>query len=148
MVGMGLEATSSSTAPESTGAVSRRSASPARSAPTVRAEGDPLSPTRIKYLSKQFGRSNLADMIGVRPAHLTRWPAGYETPSPAVAVLLIDLDHIFARARLIWGADAAKTWITSANSFLGGATPAAVLRQYGCSRVLEALNAEKWGSSA
>lgn len=74
---------------------------------SAQADDDPLAPARIKCLIKRFGRSRLADIIGVRPTHLTRWVAGDATPGPAAAVMLVDFEHIFARARLVWGADAA-----------------------------------------
>jgi len=64
------------------------------------------------------------------------------------APLLIDLEHVLAKARLIWGEDAAKRWLSSANSYLEGARPLDVLQHRGPSAVLDALEAEMWGGAA
>ena len=65
-----------------------------------------------------------------------------------VPPVLIDLEHVLARVRLGWVDPAAATWMISANSHLGGARPADVLTLRGPGPVLEALDAETWGSAA
>ncbi|MGH3804820.1 MAG: antitoxin Xre/MbcA/ParS toxin-binding domain-containing protein, partial [Pseudonocardiaceae bacterium] len=62
--------------------------------------------------------------------------------------LLIDLEHVLARARLVWGETAARTWLESANTYLDGARPLEVLQLSGPAPVLEALDAEAWGGAA
>ena len=54
---------------------------------------------------------------------------------------------VLARARLVWGEAAARTWLVSANAYLGGARPVDVLELSGPVLVLEALEAETWGGA-
>ena len=109
---------------------------------------DPLSAQRVTYLSEVFSGTRLAKLIGVSPSQTSRWASGTERPSPAAAPALIDLEHVYARARLVWGGDTARIWLESANAFLGGARPIDVLITEGPMRVLEALDAEMWGGAA
>ena len=62
--------------------------------------------------------------------------------------MLIDLEHVLARVRLVWGEPAAATWMISANAHLGGARPVDALALRGPGPVLEALDAETWGGAA
>ena len=87
-------------------------------------------------------------MLGVSASQTSRWASGQERPGVEVAPLLIDLEHVLARARLVWAEPAATTWLTSANAHLGGALPLAVLRADGPGPVLLALDAGAWGSAA
>lgn len=108
---------------------------------------DPLSASRVRFLAEIFGGAELARFVGVNRSQPTRWMSGEERPGPVVAPILIDLEHILARARLVWGAAAAATWLESANSFLDGARPIDVLLISGSAPVLEALDAETWGAA-
>ncbi len=112
------------------------------------AADDPLSTFRVQYLLDLFTSKGLAEWIGVSPSQTSRWSSGKERPSPAAAPALIDLEHVYARARLVWGEDAARIWLQSPNSYLGGPRPLDVLRADGPSRVLECLDAEMWGGAA
>ncbi|WAC54604.1 MbcA/ParS/Xre antitoxin family protein [Gordonia sp. SL306] len=109
---------------------------------------DPLAPSRVGYLADSFGKARLAELIGVSRSQPTRWISGEEFPGPIAAPLLIDLEHVYARARLIWGEQAAQTWLTSQNAHLGGARPIDALKQAGAAGVLTALDAESWGGAA
>lgn len=113
----------------------------------VRAD-DPLSPQRVEYLTEVFSRAELARLVGVSASQTSRWASGEEWPGPAAAPALIDLEHVLARARLVWGGESARIWMESANAFLGGARPLDVLRTEGPARILEALDAEMWGGAA
>ncbi len=132
---------------------------PAKRAPTAKAAAvgarkgrvaadDPLSEQRVLYLANVFSRAQLAKLIGVSPSQTSRWASGEERPGPAAAPALIDLEHVYSRARLVWGGDSARIWMESANAFLGGARPLDVLITEGASRVLQALDAEMWGGAA
>ena len=87
------------------------------------------------------GGGNLAAMLGVNASQTSRWAKGDERPGPQVAPLLIDLEHVLARVRLVWSEPAATVWMTSANARLDGACPADVLALRGVGPVLEALDA-------
>lgn len=113
----------------------------------VRAD-DPLSLQRVEYLTEVFSRAELARLVGVSASQTSRWVSGEEQPGPAAAAALIDLEHVLARARLVWGGESARIWMESANSFLSGARPVDVLRTQGAARVLDALDAEMWGGAA
>lgn len=112
------------------------------------AADDPLSEQRVLFLANVFSRAQLAKWIGVSPSQTSRWASGEERPGPAAAPALIDLEHVYSRARLVWGGDSARIWMESANAFLGGARPLDVLLTDGAARVLQALDAEMWGGAA
>jgi uncharacterized protein (DUF2384 family) len=112
------------------------------------AADDPLAIVRVDYLVETLGGAQLAAFVGVNRSQPSRWAKGENLPSPGVAPMLIDLEHVLARARLVWGAAAARTWLESANSYLEGARPIDVLRMSGPAPVLEALDAEAWGGAA
>jgi uncharacterized protein (DUF2384 family) len=112
------------------------------------AADDPLSPQRVAYLTDVFSRAQLAKLIGVSPSQTSRWASGEERPGPAAAPALIDLEHIYSRARLVWGGESARIWMESANVFLGGARPLDVLLTEGPAPVLQTLDAEMWGGAA
>lgn len=120
----------------------------ASATPAYAAGRDPLSAMRVQYLVDAFGGAGLAAVIGVNRSQPTRWAKGDEHPGPAAAPLIIDLEHILARARLVWGDPSALTWLESPNSFLEGSRPLDVLRTAGPGIVLEALDAEEWGGAA
>ncbi|MGU3587481.1 antitoxin Xre/MbcA/ParS toxin-binding domain-containing protein [Rhodococcus sp. C26F] len=90
----------------------------------------------------------MAAIVGVNRSQTSRWVKGEERPGPAAAPLLIDLEHVLARARLVWGEEAARTWLESANVYLDGGRPIDVLQLSGPAPVLEALDAETWGGAA
>ncbi|WP_083420552.1 antitoxin Xre/MbcA/ParS toxin-binding domain-containing protein [Mycolicibacterium llatzerense] len=112
------------------------------------AADDPLSTQRVEFLSTVFKRAELARWIGVSPSQTSRWATGKERPGPAAAAALIDLEHVYSRARLVWGGDAARIWLESPNAFLSGTKPIDVLLTDGPARILEALDAEMWGGAA
>ncbi|WP_193606173.1 antitoxin Xre/MbcA/ParS toxin-binding domain-containing protein [Mycobacteroides abscessus] len=118
-----------------------------RTAPRAAAD-DPLSLHRVEYLSTVFSRAELARWIGVSPSQTSRWASGQERPGPAAAPALIDLEHVYSRARLVWGGDTARVWLESPNVYLSGARPLDVLLTNGAAPVLEALDAEMWGGAA
>ncbi|WP_235215780.1 MULTISPECIES: antitoxin Xre/MbcA/ParS toxin-binding domain-containing protein [Mycobacterium] len=101
----------------------------------------------MRYLAEIIGASQLAAFIGVSRSQPTRWISGEERPGPTAAPMLIDLEHVIARARLVWGEVAATTWLSSANAYLDGARPIDVLQISGPAAVLEALDAETWGGA-
>lgn len=130
--------------------VAARTARPsthAGSSPRVAAD-DPLSAERVRYLNGEFGGAQLAAIVGVNRSQPSRWIKGQERPGPGAAPLLIDLEHVLARARLVWGESAARMWLESANASLGGARPLDVLQLSGPAPVLVALDAEAWGGVA
>jgi hypothetical protein len=129
--------------------VKRASTRTAGAARTTRvAADDPLSKQRVLFLANVFSRAQLAEWIGVSPSQTSRWASGEERPGPAAAPALIDLEHVYSRARLVWGGDSARIWMESANAFLEGARPLDVLLTDGAARVLQALDAEMWGGAA
>jgi hypothetical protein len=103
----------------------------------------------VRYLvSVLGGATQLAEIVQVNRSQPSRWMNGQERPGATAAPLLIDLEHVIARARLVWGETAAATWMVSSNSYLEGARPVDVLKLSGSAPVLEALDAETWGGAA
>lgn len=126
-----------------------KKATAVKAARTARvAADDPLAEQRVLFLANVFSRAQLAKWIGVSPSQTSRWASGEERPGPAAAPALIDLEHVYSRARLVWGGESARIWMESANAFLGGARPLDVLLTDGAARVLQALDAEMWGGAA
>lgn len=107
----------------------------------------PLAEQRTEFLIAALGSAaNLAKLLGVSRSQPTRWRTGDEVPSPAVARLLIDLDHVLARASMVFPQPVALDWLTSANSFLDGARPIDVLQTRGSTEVVQALDAVMAGA--
>lgn len=94
------------------------------------------------------GVTALARALGVSPSQPSRWKSGKESPSPDMARRLVDLDHVVARALLVWDREVIPDWLTSPNGHLGGATPLGVLATQGPSSVLDALDAVEAGGFA
>ena len=94
------------------------------------------------------GVNKLAAMLGVSPSQPSRWAAEQERPGVRAAPLLIDLEHVLARVRLTWDGSSAVIWMNSSNAHLEGARPVDVLALRGPGPVLEALDADAWGSGA
>lgn len=136
--------------PHGVGQASKRArATTSGASPAKRVSADdPLAAERVRYLADQFGSARLAAIIGVHRSQPTQWAKGAERPGPAAAPLLIDLEHVLARARLVWGDSAAHTWLSSPNAYLEGARPLDVLRESGPALILDALDAEAWGGAA
>lgn len=113
------------------------------------AADDPLAPERTRWLADAVGGlGRLAAMLGVSASQTSRWSRGEERPGIDAAPLLIDLEHVLARVRLVFAEPSAGVWMTSANTYLSGARPIDVLALSGPGPVLEALDAQTWGGSA
>lgn len=104
---------------------------------------------RTEFLISAVGSgSALADVLGVARSQPTRWRKGQESPSPQMARELVDLDHVMARALMLFPQPVAVDWLTSANSYLDQARPIDVLRTRGSSEVIDALDATMAGAFA
>ncbi|MDR3201760.1 MAG: MbcA/ParS/Xre antitoxin family protein [Bifidobacteriaceae bacterium] len=104
---------------------------------------------RTEFLCDTLGSgAALAGLLGVSRSQPTRWRQGAEVPSPETGRLLIDLDHVMARATALWAPEVALAWLTGANAFLSGARPIDVLRSAGSRDVVSALDAALAGAYA
>lgn len=90
----------------------------------------------------------VADLLGVSRSQPSKWRNGQEAPGPDAGRQLIDLDHVLARAMMLWPADVAVDWLRGNNAFLEGARPIDVLRTRGSKDVIEALDATLAGAFA
>lgn len=118
---------------------------------SVRAKVAPASvPSRTEFLVlKMGGVTDLAEVLDVSKSQPSRWRTGAESPSPEKERALLDLDHVVARAELLWGdADVAHDWLFSSNAYLGGARPVDVVRLRGSAEVIEALDEAMAGAYA
>ena len=107
----------------------------------------PLAQQRTEFVIAAVGSAaNLAKLLNVSRSQPTRWRNGEEIPSPGVARALIDLDHVMARALLLFPQPVALDWLNSANSFLDGARPIDVLQTRGSTEVIQALDAVMAGA--
>jgi uncharacterized protein (DUF2384 family) len=104
---------------------------------------------RTEFLIEALGsQAALANLLNVSTSQPSRWRTGQEAPSPQHARELVDLDHVMARATLLWAPKTALLWLTGSNSFLDGARPIDVLRTSGSAEVIQALDSEMAGSFA
>lgn len=123
--------------------------------PVALASGQ-LSPARLSFAAQRTeflisavgSGTALADVLGVARSQPTRWRKGQESPSPQTARELVDLDHVMARALMLFPQPVAMDWLTSANSYLDGSRPIDVLRTRGSSEVIAALDATMSGAFA
>ena len=108
-----------------------------------------LIATRIELLIGALGTATkVAECMGVTRPLLSQWRAGAAMPSPAQLKLLVDLDHVMARASLIYAPTIAREWLGGHDSYLEGARPIDVLHLRGVQKVLDALDAAEqraWG---
>ena len=104
---------------------------------------------RTAFLIEAFGSASaVAELLEVSRSQPGRWKSGVETPGPAASALLVDLDHVMARATLLWPTEVAKRWLVGSEPFLGGARPIDALRLRGSREVIEALDAVTSGAYA
>ena len=94
------------------------------------------------------GSANLARLLNVSKSQTTRWKSGQSAPNPETARVLLDLDHVVARASMLWTPSVTLEWLDSPNAFLGGSTPLNVIEVRGATEVVEALDAALAGSYA
>lgn len=104
---------------------------------------------RTAFLIDHLGGVNaVARWLGVSPSQPSRWRSGAERPGPEVARRLLDLDHVLARALLVWEVPVARDWLESPNAFLDGRVPVDVLLTAGPAEVVYALDATSVGAFA
>ncbi|MBD7994653.1 DUF2384 domain-containing protein [Arthrobacter sp. Sa2CUA1] len=102
---------------------------------------------RTELLIEAFGSTTVvAEVLGVSPSQPSRWSRGLESPGLEAGRLVVDLDHVMARARMIWSRDAALQWLQGSNSYLDGARPIDVLKTRGSAEVIAALDAAQSGA--
>ena len=107
----------------------------------------PLAMERTEFLIDAVGSGSiLADLLGVSRSQPTRWRTGKESPSPQIARELVDLDHVMARASMLFTQPVALDWLNSSNSYLDGARPIDVLKTRGSAEVVAALDAAMAGA--
>ena len=108
-----------------------------------------LPKERIAFLIDSYGGvTKVARALGVAPSQPSRWRKGTERPGLDAARRLLDLDHVLARALLLWEPTAAHIWLESPNAHLGHARPVDVLATRGAGEVLDALDAALSGAYA
>lgn len=108
-----------------------------------------LVATRVELLVDSLGTATkVAQCLGVTRPQLSKWRAGTVMPSPAQLKLLVDLDHVMARASLIYAPPIARGWLFGPDSYLEGARPIDILHLRRVQDVLDALDAGEqvvWG---
>jgi DNA-binding transcriptional regulator YdaS (Cro superfamily) len=105
-------------------------------------KGPALSERTGFLVERLGGGTKVANLLGVSKSQPTRWRNGQEQPSPAKAREIVDLDHVVARASLLWEPEVVQAWLEGSNAYLQGARPIDVLQVRGVSEVLAALEAE------
>jgi hypothetical protein len=121
---------------------------PPRSVARVVAGVGYLPERRSEFVIRVLGNQRAADLLRVSKSQPSRWKSGEETPGPAAARRLVDLDHVLARLALIWDESLAADWLTTPNGFLDGAIPMQVIESRGTTEVIEAIDAEAEAEAA
>jgi len=93
-------------------------------------------------------KSMLASFLSVSASQPTQWIKGVETPNPENARTIVDIDHVIARAGLLWTPSVVSAWLVGSNAFLGGARPIDVVKTRGAEPVIDALDQELAGAYA
>lgn len=93
-------------------------------------------------------KSMLASFLSVSASQPTQWIKGVESPNPENARTIVDIDHVIARAGLLWTPPVVSAWLVGANAFLGGARPIDVVKIRGAEPVIDALDQELAGAYA
>lgn len=133
--------------PATAGGARRAARTPARGARGTK--GGAGLTSRIELAIESLGGGTaLALLLGVNKSQPSQWRNGKETPSSDMQRRIIDLDHVVARAQMVWEPDIALDWLRSPNSHLDGATPLDVLELRGPAEVLDALDAVLSGAYA
>jgi hypothetical protein len=103
---------------------------------------------RADFLVTTLGNGTTAHLLNVSQSQPSRWRRAQELPSPRIAPLVVDLDHVIGRLLLLWDSSVVVSWLEGANPHLTGARPIDVLRTRGSSEVVEAIDAEAEGAFA
>lgn len=120
-----------------------------RPRPAIAKEASWLAKERTEFLIGSYGGvTKLARTLGVSASQPSRWRSGAERPGLETAQRLLDLDHVIARALLLWQPDVAVTWLESPNAFLDHARPIDVVLSRGAGEVLDAIDAALSGAYA
>lgn len=107
-------------------------------------------PHRTELIAKALGsRAELARVLRVSNSQPTRWIKGQESPNPENTRAIVDMDHVIARARLLWSDDdVVSSWLNGSNAFLDGARPIDVIATDGSAPVIAALDQAMSGAYA
>ena len=101
-----------------------------------------LVATRTELLVQALGSATrVADCLGVSRTVVSRWRAATLLPTLEQARLLVDLDHVVARASIIFEPPVVWNWLSGSSSYLQGARPIDVLQIRGAADVVQALDA-------
>ena len=71
---------------------------------------------RAEFLVDTLGNKLIASLLRVAESQPSRWRRAEEVPSPRVAPILVDLDHIVGRLLLIWDKSVIGDWLTDDTS--------------------------------
>ncbi|MGA1829021.1 hypothetical protein [Microbacterium sp.] len=93
-------------------------------------------------------KSMLATFLSVSASQPTQWIKGVESPNPENARTIVDIDHVIARAGLLWSPSVVSAWLVGSNAFLDGARPIDVVKTRGAEPVIDALDQELAGAYA
>ena len=88
-------------------------------------------------------------MLKVSDSRLARWIEGEDSLDAENVRVIVDLEYVVARTRLLWGDDeTVNLWLNGRNAFLGGARPIDAMMTRGVFSVIDALDQEMAGAFA
>lgn len=80
--------------------------------------------------------TDVANIVAVSPATVSRWQAGSATPQPKTELLLADLRYIVSRLADFYTSDESRMWLYSKHRLLNDARPIELIHQNRADEVL------------
>jgi hypothetical protein len=82
----------------------------------------------------------VANLLGARPETVSRWNQGRAYPHPNTEKTLLELEYIVDQLSELYEPNDARLWIFSPQKLLGGASPAALIREGRIDEVLRLVS--------
>lgn len=83
--------------------------------------------------------SDLANIIDVSTATVSRWRTGKATPQPRTQLIIADLRYVVDRLADIYNAEETRMWLHSRNALLGGERAIDLIHENRAEEVLAAI---------
>jgi len=81
------------------------------------------------YQKGAMRNTDVANILGTRPEQVSRWKQGRAYPHATKEKILLELEFIVDQLSDFYEPNEARLWIFSPQKHLGGASPAALIRE-------------------
>lgn len=90
--------------------------------------------------------TDVANVVAVSPATVSRWQAGTASPQPKTELLLADLRYVVSRLADFYTADETRIWLYSKHRLLNDARPIELIHQNKADEVLSIIESLDQGA--